>query len=160
MISLNYRDPRPIYEQLEEKLRRLILSGAIAEGEKLPSVRELASQLAINPNTIQRAYRELEQNGFIYSVPGKGSFAGKLSGVDEGRRRELREKLLAIWTELLQLGEDPNELQKLLPVGADAHIGPANRVPSGNEGGCGHPPLQGEVPEPQPTLQKEANHND
>ena len=114
MISLNYRDPRPIYEQLEEKLRRLILSGAIAEGEKLPSVRELASQLAINPNTIQRAYRELEQNGFIYSVPGKGSFAGKLSGVDEGRRRELREKLLAIWTELLQLGEDPEELRAFL----------------------------------------------
>ena len=114
MISLNYRDPRPIYEQLEEKLRRLILSGAIAEGEKLPSVRELASQLAINPNTIQRAYRELEQNGFIYSVPGKGSFAGKLSGVDESRRRELREKLLAIWTELLQLGEDPEELRAFL----------------------------------------------
>ena len=77
MISLNYRDPRPIYEQLEEKLRRLILSGAIAEGEKLPSVRELAARLAINPNTIQRAYRELEQAGFLYSVPGKGSFAGK-----------------------------------------------------------------------------------
>ena len=114
MISLNYRDPRPIYEQLEEKLRQLILSGAIGEGEKLPSVRELASQLAINPNTIQRAYRELEQNGFIYSVPGKGSFAGKLSGVDEGRRRELREKLLAIWTELLQLGEDPEALKRFL----------------------------------------------
>ena len=114
MISLNYRDPRPIYEQLEEKLRRLILSGAIAEGERLPSVRELASQLAINPNTIQRAYRELEQAGFIYSVPGKGSFAGKLSGVDESRRREPREKLTAIWTELLQLGEDPQELQALL----------------------------------------------
>lgn len=114
MISLNYRDPRPIYEQLEEKLRRLILSGAIGEGEKLPSVRELASQLAINPNTIQRSYRELEQKGFIYSVPGKGSFAGKLSGVDEGRRRELREKLLAIWTELLQLGENPEQLISLL----------------------------------------------
>ena len=114
MISLNYRDPRPIYEQLEEKLRRLILSGAIGEGERLPSVRELASQLAINPNTIQRAYRELEQNGFIFSVPGKGSFAGKLSGVDEGRRRELREKLVSVWTELLQLGDSPEELRTLL----------------------------------------------
>ena len=124
MISLNYRDPRPIYEQLEEKLRRLILSGALAEGEKLPSVRELASQLAINPNTIQRAYRELEQNGFIYSVPGKGSFAGKLSGVDEGRRRELREKLVAVWTELLQLGEEPEALRALLPVGAGVPDGP------------------------------------
>ncbi|MBQ1678734.1 MAG: GntR family transcriptional regulator [Oscillospiraceae bacterium] len=126
MISLNYRDPRPIYEQLEEKLRRLILSGAIAEGERLPSVRELAGQLAINPNTIQRAYRELEQAGFIYSVPGKGSFAGKLSGVDEGRRRELREKLAAVWTELLQLGEDPESLKSLLTESADcgAHCAP------------------------------------
>lgn len=129
MISLNYRDPRPIYEQLEEKLRRLILSGAIAEGEKLPSVRELASQLAINPNTIQRAYRELEQNGFIYSVPGKGSFAGKLSGVDESRRKELREKLLAIWTELLQLGENPENLIAMLKQIA------AGDAPSASVGG-------------------------
>ena len=104
MISLNYRDPRPIYEQLEEKLRRMILSGAIGEGEKLPSVRELAGQLAINPNTIQRAYRELEQAGFIYSVPGKGSFAGKLSGVDKGRLREVKKRLKNTWMELLQLG--------------------------------------------------------
>ncbi len=126
MISLNYRDPRPIYEQLEEKLRRMILSGAIAENERLPSVRELAGQLAINPNTTQRAYRELEQNGFIYSVPGKGSFAGKLSGVDEGRRKELREKLASIYTELLQLGEDPEALKSLLTEGADrgAHCAP------------------------------------
>ena len=117
MISLNYRDSRPIYEQLEEKLRRLILSGAIGEAERLPSVRELASQLAINPNTIQRAYRELEQAGFIYSVPGKGSFAAKLSAVDAGRRETLREKLVSIYTELLQLGEDPAELLALLKEG-------------------------------------------
>ena len=114
MISLNYRDPRPLYEQLEEKLRRLILSGAIAENERLPSVRELASQLAINPTTIQRTYRELEQAGFIYSVHGKGTFAAKLSGVDEGHRRELRERLVAVWTELLQLGETPDTLHTLL----------------------------------------------
>ena len=60
MITLNYRDARPIYEQVRDGLRRLIVSGAIADGEKLPSVRALASQLAINPNTIQRAYSELE----------------------------------------------------------------------------------------------------
>ena len=146
MISLNYRDPRPIYEQLEEKLRRMILSGAIAEGERLPSVRELAGQLAINPNTIQRAYRELEQAGFIYSVPGKGSFAAKLSGVDEGRRRELREKLVAIYTELLQLGEEPEALHTLIKeaVGGgprtprasvtDTESGPS-KAPAPTEGG-------------------------
>ena len=117
MLSLNYRDPRPIYEQLEEKLRRMILSGAIGPGEKLPSVRELAGQLAINPNTIQRAYRELEAAGFIYSVPGKGSFAGSLDQVDDGRRRELRTRLREIYTELIQLGEDPQALLRELQEG-------------------------------------------
>ena len=119
MLSLNYRDPRPIYEQLEEKLRRMILSGAIGPGEKLPSVRELAGQLAINPNTIQRAYRELESAGFIYSVPGKGSFAGALEQVDKGRRTELRKKLRETFTELIQLGEDPAELIRELQEGGN-----------------------------------------
>ena len=114
LITLNYRDSRPIYEQLEEKLRRMILSGAIREGERLPSVRELAGQLAINPNTIQRAYRELEQAGFIYSMPGKGSFAGSLRDVDDGRKQELRQRFLAAAKELLQLGESREELQRLL----------------------------------------------
>ena len=114
MITLNYRDSRPIYEQLEEKLRRMILSGAIREGERLPSVRELAGQLAINPNTIQRAYRELEQAGFIYSIPGKGSFAGSLQDVDDSRKQELRQRFLAAAKELLQLGEERQELIRLL----------------------------------------------
>ncbi len=114
MITLNYRDPRPIYEQLEEKLRRMILSGAIAEGEKLPSVRELAGQLAINPNTIQRAYRELEQAGFIYSVPGKGSFAGRLDQVDDARKRELMDRLVQTATELMQLGTPQQELVRVI----------------------------------------------
>ena len=75
MISLNYRDSRPIYEQIRDGLRKLIVTGALSADEKLPSVRALAAQLAINPNTIQRAYNELEGEGYIYSVPGKGSFA-------------------------------------------------------------------------------------
>ena len=160
MITINYSDARPIYEKVKDSLRQLMLSGALPPDSRLPSVRELAVSLTINPNTIQRAYRELEQAGFIYSVPGKGSFAGKLSGVDEGRRKELREKLVAVYTELLQLGEDPEELRTLLSVGADAHIGPANRVLPGNEGGCGHPPLQGEVPELRQTLPKEEKNHD
>ena len=75
MLSINYKDPRPIYEQVRDALRQLILSGAIKPEEKLPSVRELAGSLAINPNTIQRAYRELESGGLIYTVAGKGAFA-------------------------------------------------------------------------------------
>ena len=70
LININFRDPRPIYEQVKEGFRQLILSGALAADEKMPSVRELAAGLAINPNTIQRAYRELEQEGYICSVPG------------------------------------------------------------------------------------------
>ena len=74
MITINYRDPRPIYEQIQTELRRLMLSGVLPPGSRLPSVRELAGQLAINPNTIQRAYMQLEQEGLIYPVKGTGNF--------------------------------------------------------------------------------------
>ena len=85
MLLLNYRDSRPIYGQIKDGLRRLIVTGALAAGEKLPSVRSLATDLAINPNTIQRAYAELEREGFIYSVPGKGSFASDRRPEDPAR---------------------------------------------------------------------------
>ena len=74
MISLNYRDSRPIYEQIEDGLRKLIVTGALGADEKLPSVRALAAQLAINPNTIQRAYNELEGEGVYLFGPGQGQF--------------------------------------------------------------------------------------
>ena len=74
MVHLDYRDARPIYAQVAEQFQRQIMAGVLAEGEKLPSVRELAGELAINPNTIQRAYQMLEMEGWIASVPGKGSF--------------------------------------------------------------------------------------
>ena len=85
MISLNYRDSRPIYEQIKDGLRKLIVTGAMAPDEKLPSVRALATQLSINPNTIQRAYNELEQEGYIYSVAGKGSFVSGTADADAAR---------------------------------------------------------------------------
>ena len=93
MISLDYRDGRPLYQQVKDSLRRMMLTGLLPPDEKLPSVRSLATQLAINPNTIQRAYSELEAEGYIYSVAGKGSFAA--SGGDEQQRRirELPEQL-------------------------------------------------------------------
>ena len=86
MISLNYRDSRPIYEQIRDGLRKLIVTGALSADEKLPSVRALAAQLAINPNTIQRAYELLEAEGYVSSVPGKGSFAAPHHQVDSTRR--------------------------------------------------------------------------
>ena len=74
MILLNYRDARPIYAQITDGLRQQIRSGILQPGDKLPSVRDLAAQLSINPNTIQRSYRELESEGLTVSIPGKGSF--------------------------------------------------------------------------------------
>ena len=110
MLSLNYRDSRPIYEQVRDGLRRLIITGAIPPGDKLPSVRAMAAQLAINPNTIQRAYEALEAEGYVYSVPGKGSFAAPNTGVDEGRKHELLQTFDQTAGELLFLGVSAQEL--------------------------------------------------
>ena len=104
MLNLDYRDARPIYEQVRDGLRRLMVTGAIQEGEKLPSVRSLASRLAINPNTIQRAYESMEAEGYLYSVPGKGSFDAPHTGVDQGRKEELLGRFDAVAAELLFLG--------------------------------------------------------
>ena len=104
MLNLDFRDARPIYEQVKDGLRRLMVTGIIREGEKLPSVRTMASSLAINPNTIQRAYESLESEGNVYSVPGKGSFAAPHTGVDEGRRDALLQVFDETAAELLFLG--------------------------------------------------------
>ena len=74
MIHLDYRDSRPIYTQIIDGFREQIATGVLQPGEKLPSVRELAAALTINPNTIQRSYRQLEVEGWIATVPGKGCF--------------------------------------------------------------------------------------
>ena len=97
---------------MRDGLRRLIVSGSLPLGEKLPSVRELSTQLTINPNTIQRAYRELEQEGYIISIPGKGSYANLSVQVDEGRKKELLSELDEIVAELLFLGVTPDQLDK------------------------------------------------
>ncbi len=114
MISINTRDPRPIYLQIKESLIRLILSGVMGTDEKLPSVRELAGSLAINPNTIQRAYRELESEGFIYSVTGRGSYVAALSEIDQGRRAAKLAEFKAAARELLNLGTSRAELETML----------------------------------------------
>ena len=114
MISLNYRDSRPIYEQIKDGLRKLIVTGAMAPDEKLPSVRALATQLSINPNTIQRAYNELEGEGYIYSVPGKGSFASGSMDADAARRKELLTRVRELVTELRYLGVTDEELLAIL----------------------------------------------
>ena len=118
MITLNYRDARPIYEQVKDGLRHLIVSGAIADGEKLPSVRQLAAQLAINPNTIQRAYNELEAEGYAAPVAGKGSFAVRLERPeDDARRRELSRRLRETAAELRAMGVEQREIEALCKEG-------------------------------------------
>ena len=114
MISLNYRDGRPIYEQIREQFQRLIVSGALGEGEKMPSVRELAAALSINPNTIQRAYRELEHAGYITSVAGKGSFVGMNPQTVLARKTELLQALRSTAAELRMLGATPGELREAI----------------------------------------------
>ncbi len=112
MLELNYRDAKPIYEQIKDGLRRLVLSNVIRQDEKLPSVRELAGQLAINPNTIQKAYRELEQEGYIYMVPGRGSFAAPLSDVQPGRQEALLHQFDEAAVELMYLKKEPAWLKQ------------------------------------------------
>ena len=85
LLHLDYRDSRPIYVQIMDALRQQIASGVLRQEEKLPSVRELAASLSINPNTIQRAYRQLEMEGWIATVPGKGCF---VCGIPEGNPQE------------------------------------------------------------------------
>lgn len=114
MIELNYRDSRPIYEQIEDCIKRLIITGALEADEKLSSVRALAVQLSINPNTIQRAYNELEAEGYVYSVPGKGSFVSAKVEKDEEHVRELELKFKETITELKYLGVTYEELVELI----------------------------------------------
>ena len=92
MIILDYRDRRPIYEQVISRFQELMMTGALEKDSQLPSVRSLAMELSINPNTIQRAYAELERQGYIYSIKGKGSFVADNGHVKEAGRQEVLQR--------------------------------------------------------------------
>ena len=110
MIVLDYRDSRPLYQQVKDSLRRMMLTGLLEPDEKLPSVRSLATQLAINPNTIQRAYAELEAEGYIYSVAGRGSFVSAGDGEHLRRIAERTGRLAPLLEELKSLGYTREQL--------------------------------------------------
>ena len=114
MIHLDYKDSRPIYEQVADRLKELMILGVLEEDGQMPSVRSLATELSINPNTIQRAYEALEAEGYLCSVQGKGSFAAPHAGVDEGRRRQLLNSFDGVCTELFCLGLDAETLARRL----------------------------------------------
>lgn len=114
MIHIDYRDAAPIYEQIKSRVKKLIITGVLKDGDRLPSVRALATELAINPNTIQKAYGELETEGYIYSLPGKGSFASNDVERDERRIITLKNHLCEILLELRFLGVNEDEILQLL----------------------------------------------
>ena len=114
MFQLDFKDRRPIYEQIKEKMKFLIIGGAMKEGEKIPSVRELAVSMAINPNTIQKAYKELESEGYIYSVTAKGYFVTPRESTDVGKNSELLAKFSDTVRELMYLGKTKNELSDII----------------------------------------------
>ncbi|MEW9503187.1 GntR family transcriptional regulator [Jeotgalibacillus marinus] len=115
MFTLDTRSRVPIYEQLIEQLKMMMMREVLMQDDKLPSVRSLAQELTINPNTIQKAYRELEREGFTYSIPGKGSFVAPFQ-IDANKERleMLKEDMEKIVSEILFLGGSKDELIQLI----------------------------------------------
>ena len=119
MIQLDYRDARPIYTQIVDNFRNQVKAGILQKGDKLPSVRELATALTINPNTIQRAYRELEMEGWIASVPGKGSFVCGVPGGAAPETHSAWEHFDQAVTALRSMGVSTQELMARLQQGGN-----------------------------------------
>ena len=110
MVFIDYQDTTPIYEQIVNRYKNQIVKGVLKPDEKMPSVRSLAMELSINPNTIQRAYMELERQGYIYSVKGRGNFVSANSTLKEQKQSEILKKL----DELLKEAEEAGVDDKLL----------------------------------------------
>ena len=121
MVHIDYRDGRPIYAQIIDGFRQQIVSGILRPGEKLPSVRELAATLAINPNTIQRSYRQLEVEGWIATVPGKGCFVGQTPETYEREMHRLLTVLDETCAALLDLGVTREEIVRRLQKEGNKH---------------------------------------
>ena len=115
MFDLDLRSRLPIYEQLVEKFKESIINEVLKTDEQLPSVRTLAQQLTINPNTIQKAYRELERQGYIYSLPGKGSFVASTSHhKNDEKLAGLKEELIKVLSEAMYLGMKEEEISAIV----------------------------------------------
>ncbi|MCH5250665.1 MAG: GntR family transcriptional regulator [Lachnospiraceae bacterium] len=110
MIIIDYKDTRPIYEQVAEKFKTLILKGVLQPDEQMPSVRNLAMELSINPNTIQKAYSELEREGFIYTVKGRGNFVTGSDHLLTERQKSCLEQILKLVEEAMEYGIGKEEI--------------------------------------------------
>ena len=115
MLTIDYRSGESLYIQIKNNYKKMRMSGSLKENEMLPSVRTLAGNLAINVNTVQRAYRELEQEGYIYSVPGKGNFVAKIdkSIINKGYN-EFRDQLLELMEKAKFLNISKEEVNKIV----------------------------------------------
>ena len=116
MIILDYKDRRPIYEQIIDKMEELMLLGVLGENEPLPSVRNLAMELSINPNTIQRAYAELERRGYIYTIKGRGSFVSENSTMKENKKMQLLVRVSEMIDEAISLGIPDEEIKRMVEI--------------------------------------------
>ena len=121
MVHLDQRSGRPIYAQIMEGLKEQVSAGILQPGERLPSVRELAASLAINPNTIQRAYRQLEMEGWIVTVPGKGCFVCSDERLAEEEKKQLLAAFDAAAESLLAFGISRDQLIARLQKGGNKH---------------------------------------
>lgn len=119
MIILDYKDTRPIYEQVVDKLQKLIINGVLEPDSKMPSVRSLAMELSINPNTIQKAYAELERAGFLYTIKGRGNFVTYHEGLYELKKKEYETKIEEILREAEEIGISRKEMLDALAKGGD-----------------------------------------
>ena len=114
MFTMRLTGGAPIYEQLEQRITELIVSGEMAENEKLPAVREIAKQLSINPNTVQRTYASLESKGLIYSIPAKGSYVAEVGSYLEKIRSESLEIFSEAVRKALKNGLSADDLHKIV----------------------------------------------
>lgn len=120
MIPIDFKDARPIYEQVVERYKLLILKGVIGADEKIPSVRSLAVELSINPNTIQRAYAELERQGYIYTVKGKGNFVAESSTLLDEYKKEIIGQFKQLLGTAFSVGMTGDEIIKEVYIYQDA----------------------------------------
>ena len=114
MIKLDYKNDKPLHEQITQGIKDLIMCGAMAADEQLPSVRDLSVSLTVNPNTVQRAYKTLEAEGVIYSIRGKGNFVAEMPEADKKTIDGLYQTLFETMRELLFYGEDKESIKKVL----------------------------------------------
>ena len=114
MIFLDYRDPRPVYEQIVSRTRELVEAGGLSENERLPSVRQLAIDLGVNPNTVQKAYAELERQGYLYTVKGRGNFVSYGEDLKEKRRMDKKDAFIQAAEEAMKAGITKQELKQEL----------------------------------------------